>query len=65
MPEAGMRAGVWKLCKTYSSVILNEVKDLELVEKTIFFSSLRMTGLRYLGFCNSSWYTKSLLGKAC
>jgi hypothetical protein len=34
-------------------VILNEVKDLELVEKTRFFAPLRMTRSQGLGFCNS------------
>jgi hypothetical protein len=29
--------------KTYLLVILNEVKDIELVENTRFFASLRMT----------------------
>jgi hypothetical protein len=33
-------------CKTYFSVIPNEVEDLELVEKTRFFAPLRMTRSR-------------------
>jgi hypothetical protein len=40
-------------CITYFSVILNEVKDLELLEITRFFAALRMTTYRDLGFCNS------------
>ena len=43
-------------CKTYFSVILNEVKDLELVENTRFFAALRITRHLYLGFCNSLSY---------
>ena len=38
--------------KTYFSVILNEEKDLGLVENTRFFAALRMTRHLYLGFCN-------------
>ena len=30
-------------CKTYFSVVLNEVKDLELIEIARFFAALRMT----------------------
>jgi hypothetical protein len=40
-------------CKTYFSVILNEVKDIELVEKTRFFAPLRMKRNWGLGFYNS------------
>jgi hypothetical protein len=34
-------------------VILNEVKDLELIERTRFFAPLRMTRSLGMGFCNS------------
>jgi hypothetical protein len=40
-------------CKTNFSVIRNEVKDLELVEKTRCFAPLRMTRSRGLEFCYS------------
>ncbi len=39
--------------KKVFSVILNEVKDLDLVEKTRFFATLRMTKMRFLEFFNS------------
>jgi hypothetical protein len=39
--------------KTGFFVILNEVKDLKVVNIDRFFASLRMTRYWYLGFCNN------------
>jgi len=39
-------------CETYFSVILSEAKDLELIEKTRFFATLRMTKFPNQEFCN-------------
>ena len=43
-------ADPWKLSQNGFFVILNEVKDLELLDITRFFASLRMTWPRYARF---------------
>jgi hypothetical protein len=51
----------YKLLQNPFFVILNEVKDLELVERTRFFAPLRMTRSQGLGFCNSFYFPLRLL----
>ena len=43
-----------RLLKNVFSVILNEVKDLYLVEKNRFFATLRMTNMVFLNFSTAS-----------